>query len=209
MSLLSIDISWQVTAIVCVLIIAISFLLCVHMYLSAKKTNNNIVDVLGHSKGNDSMESKIKNDACSTSINTMLCKIFISYKRKDKNRVLNLQKYIELNTNVLCWLDLSIECDANFDNVIMNRINECEIFLFMYSKEHLKINNNYGNDWTIRELNFAKKKEKRIIFINMDNAALCDWLLFMFPNKQEVDASSEDALKRLCDDIQKWVTKIR
>ena len=78
----------------------------------------------------------------------------------------------------------------------------------MYSREHLKINN-YGNDWTIRELNFAKQKEKRIIFINMDNATLCDWLLFMFPNKQEVDASSEDALKRLCDDIQKWVTKIR
>lgn len=81
MSLLSIDISWQVTAIVCVLIIAISFLLCVHMYLSAKKTNNNIVDVLGHNKGNDSMETKIKNDACSTSINTIEnnINVFISY----------------------------------------------------------------------------------------------------------------------------------
>lgn len=208
MSLLSIDISWQVTAIVCVLIVAISSLLCVYMCLSTRK-NNNIVDILGHNNGNDSMESKFKNDACSTTKNTMLYKIFISYKRNDKERVFNLKRLIELKTKVQCWVDLKgIESDAYFVNVIVNKINECDIFLFMYSKEHSKIDN-YEDDWTIREVNFAKEKGKRIIFINMDKTALCDWLLFMFPNKQEVDASSKEALERLCEDIQKWVTTIK
>jgi len=210
MEVLLIGISWQVTAIICVLIIAVSFLLCVYMYLSVKRTNKNLalvnsIDILGHNKGNDSMESKIRNDAYNTSNKSMSYKIFISYKRNDQVGVFNLKKLIELNTKVQCWIDLKgIESDAYFVNVIVDKIKECNIFLFMYSKEHSKIEN-YEDDWTIREVNFAKEKGKRIIFINMDKTTLCDWLLFMFPNKQEVDASSEDALKRLYNDIQEWL----
>ena len=67
-------------------------------------------------------------------------RIFISYKRKDTERVLAIKNNIENATGEKCWIDLDgIESDAQFADVIINAINEAEIFLFMYSKSHTKI----------------------------------------------------------------------
>lgn len=132
-------------------------------------------------------------------------RIFISYKRADKERVFVIKDSIEQATGERCWIDLDgIESDAQFVEVIMNAIDDCEVFLFMRSKEHNKITN-HSTDWTIREVNYALCEKKRIVFINLDNAPLPRWFKFMFPNQQEIDSSDSIKLKKFYDDLICWL----
>ena len=132
-------------------------------------------------------------------------RVFISYKRADKNKVFPLKEKIEAAIGEPCWIDLDgIESDAQFSSVIMHAIDSSEIFLFMYSKRHSKIQN-YTMDWTVRELSYALKKRKRIVFVNIDKTPMCDWLEFMFPQQQQVDATSSEMLQGLLQDIRKWL----
>ena len=67
-------------------------------------------------------------------------RIFISYKRADKDKVLMIKDQIESALGEKCWIDLDgIESDAQFMNVIINAIRECRVLLFMYSKNHVEI----------------------------------------------------------------------
>ncbi|MDO5482412.1 MAG: toll/interleukin-1 receptor domain-containing protein [Bacteroidaceae bacterium] len=132
-------------------------------------------------------------------------RIFISYKRVDKERVDALRKDIEQATGETCWIDRDgIESDAQFVSVIMKAIDQCEVFLFMRSKEHNNITN-HSTDWTIREINYALAKRKRIVFISLDNAPLSDWFKFMFPQKEETDASDATKLEHLYADLRSWL----
>ena len=104
-----------------------------------------------------------------------MARIFISYKRVDKDKVFRIKDQIESSIGEKCWIDLDgIESDAQFANVIINAINNSEVFLFMYSSAYSKITD-YKNDWTIRELVFAQHKKKRIVFVNIDSSELTDW----------------------------------
>ena len=132
-------------------------------------------------------------------------RIFISYKRKDTERVFAIKNKIENATGEKCWIDLDgIESDAQFADVIINAINEAEIFLFMYSKSHTKIID-HKKDWTIREISFASKKDKRIVFVNIDNTPLTDWFELMFGTTQQIDATDPDKLENLNKDLCKWL----
>ena len=132
-------------------------------------------------------------------------RIFISYKRVDKDRVFELKNEIEQSTGEKCWIDLDgIESDAQFADVIIKAINRADVFLFMYSIEHTKITD-FENDWTIKEITFAKEKKKRIVIINIDDTPLIDQFLFEFPRKQRIDASDTSALARLYKDICSWL----
>lgn len=117
-------------------------------------------------------------------------RIFISYKRVDKKKVFNLKGEIESCTGEKCWIDIDgIESDAQFKNVIINAIKDCEVMLFMYSKAHSLITD-FEKDWTIRELNFAANKNKRIVFVNLDGTPLTDEFSFDYGLKQQVDGQS-------------------
>ena len=138
-------------------------------------------------------------------------KVFISYKRVDKDRVFAIKDFIErgLGGDVAgknhCWIDLEgIESDAQFANVIIRAINRADIFLFMYSATHSEIVD-FENDWTVKEINFAQMKKKRIVFVNIDGSALSDWFALLFGTKQQVDGTDEEALQRLCNDMRKWL----
>lgn len=132
-------------------------------------------------------------------------KIFISYKRVDKDKVFKIKDQIESALGEKCWIDLDgIESDAQFKNVIIKAINECEIVLFMYSKAHSKIVD-FEKDWTVRELNFAQKRGKRIVFVNLDRSVLSDIFEFDYGTKQQVDGLSEESLNHLCEDLSKWI----
>lgn len=134
-----------------------------------------------------------------------MARVFISYKRVDKSKVFKLKDKIQSAIGEDCWIDLDgIESDAMFKSVIIKAINESEIFLFMYSKAHSTIVD-FEHDWTVRELTFAELKKKRIVFINIDGSTLSDLFLFDYANKQQVDATSPQALDRLCTDLQKWL----
>ena len=138
-------------------------------------------------------------------------KVFISYKRVDKDRVFAIKDFIErglggdVDGKNYCWIDLEgIESDAQFANVIIRAINRADIFLFMYSATHSEIVD-FENDWTVKEINFAQMKKKRIVFVNIDGSALSDWFALLFGTKQQVDGTEEEALQRLCNDMRKWL----
>lgn len=137
-----------------------------------------------------------------------MARIFISYKRVDKDKVFRIKGQIESAIGEKCWIDLDgIESDAQFKNVIIKAINECEIVLFMYSKAHSKIVD-FEKDWTVRELNFAQKKNKRIVFVNLDGSPLTDTFEFDYGTKQQIDALSQQAILRLISDLKKWLGKL-
>lgn len=132
-------------------------------------------------------------------------RIFISYKRVDKNKVFKIKNKIEKQLGQKCWIDIDgIESDAQFVGVIINAINQADIFLFMYSSEHLRIED-YDNDWTIREINFAQKKKKKIVFVNIDGSQLSDWFELFFGTKQQIDAQDTDSLSHLINDLRIWL----
>ena len=138
-------------------------------------------------------------------------RVFISYKRVDKDRVFAIKDFIErglggdVDGKNYCWIDLEgIESDAQFANVIIRAINRADIFLFMYSATHSEIVD-FENDWTVKEINFAHRKKKRIVFVNIDGSALSDWFELLFGTKQQVDGTDEEALQRLCNDMRKWL----
>lgn len=134
-----------------------------------------------------------------------MARIFISYKRADKDAVLPLKQRIETALGEPCWIDLDgIESDAQFISVIIRAINEAEVFLFMYSARHAAITD-FDKDWTIREINLAEKKGKRIVFVNLDRTPLTDYFELLFGFKQQVDATSEDSFERLLSDLCKWL----
>ena len=134
-----------------------------------------------------------------------MSRIFISYKRVDKDKVFRIKDQIESSLGEKCWIDLDgIESDAQFKNVIIKAINECEIVLFMYSKAHSKIVD-FEKDWTVRELNFAQKRGKRIVFVNLDRSVLSDIFEFDYGTKQQVDGLSKESLNHLCEDLSKWL----
>lgn len=132
--------------------------------------------------------------------------IFISYKRVNKERVMELKNLIEQTTGARCWIDLDgIESNAQFAAKIMSAIDNCQVFIFMRSEVHHSIAN-LETDWTIREVNYALEEKKNIVIINLDNTPMPKWFKFMFPNKQEIDANNPAMLDRLCADLQLWLT---
>lgn len=138
-----------------------------------------------------------------------MARIFISYKRVDKEKVFKLKNQIEAQSSEKCWIDLDgIESDAQFKNVIINAIKQCEVVLFMYSKAHATISD-FEKDWTVRELNFASAKNKRIVFINLDGTPLTDEFSFDYGLKQQVDGRSKEAVTRLISDLRKWLNQAK
>lgn len=134
-----------------------------------------------------------------------MARIFISYKRADLAEVMALKERIETAIKENCWIDIrNIRSDQRFKSVIIKAIRQAEIFIFVYSKSHLS-ENDEEEDWTLRELNFAKQKKKRIIFYNLDGSPLTDILAFDFSTKQQIDGRSDEAINILIRDLQSWL----
>ena len=134
-----------------------------------------------------------------------MARIFISYKRADKEKVFKIKDQIESALGEKCWIDIDgIESDAQFVSVILDARDNAELVLFMYSKEHTKITN-YEKDWTIRELNYSSEENKRIVFVNLDGTPLSRWFKFMYGQKQQVNGCSESDIIKLIKDLKKWL----
>lgn len=132
-------------------------------------------------------------------------RIFISYKRADKDIVLPLRDQIETVLAERCWIDTKgIESDAQFVEIIMRAIEQAQIVLFMYSERHTQITN-YNTDWTTRELQYAQRLGKRIVFVNIDGAPFTEWFVRSFPKHQPVDANDIEAIKQLLIDMYTWL----
>ena len=126
-------------------------------------------------------------------------KIFISYSRDDKNIVFSIKSKIEQHIGSQCWIDLNgIESDKEFSDIIISAINNCEIFVFMYSLK------SSVSAWTKKELSFAERKNKRVVFVNIDNSKLSDWFLFNYSGHDIISYSKKEEMNKLYRDLKTW-----
>ena len=70
-----------------------------------------------------------------------------------------------------------------------------DIVLFMHSSAHLNIN--FEKDWTIKELNYAEAKEKRITLVKLDDAPLDNIFLMNYGTKNNIDSRDETQFQKL------------
>ena len=135
-----------------------------------------------------------------------MAQIFISYKRVDKDKVFPIVAKIEQELGCKCWVDLDgIESSVQFASVICRAIDDAEVVLFMHSSAHLKID--FETDWTVKELNYAQIKKKRVILVKLDTAPLDNIFLLEYGSKNNIDSLDPDQFKKLLNDLRSWFTR--
>ena len=133
-----------------------------------------------------------------------MAQIFISYKRTDKDKVFPLVKSIENELGCKCWVDLDgIESSMQFASVICRAIDNAEVVLFMHSAVHLSID--YENDWTVKELNYAQQKSKRVVLVRLDGAPLDNIFLMNYGSKNNIDSRDPLQFEKLLNDLRSWL----
>ena len=131
-------------------------------------------------------------------------RIFISYKRVNKEPVFALIDRIERELGVKCWVDLDgIETSAQFASKICTAIDRAEVVLFMHSSAHLGID--YDNDWTVRELNYAHDENKHVVLVKLDDAPLKNIFKLVYGTRNNIDSRNPDQWNILMRDLRKWL----
>ena len=127
-------------------------------------------------------------------------KVFVSYSHADKKMVLPLVERLERDTGVQFWIDREgIESAAQFEEVIIRAIDQAEVVLFMLS------DNSQQSKWTKDEISYAKNTGKRVVPIVLHGGGLEGWFLFKFGRINYIDASQNDQLQRLVQDLRQWL----
>ena len=131
-------------------------------------------------------------------------RIFISYKRRDFALVQKYIREIEKETGASCWYDLDgIETSEQFGSVICQAIDTADVFLFMHSSSHVGID--FQNDWTIRELNYAQARKKRVVLVKMDDAPLENLFLLLFGANNNIQITDPLQKAKLFKDLRNWM----
>lgn len=126
--------------------------------------------------------------------------IFISYSRHDKEIVLPFVTSIEQKFGAVCWIDLEgIESGSQFEDVIVDAIDDSKVVLFMLSDYSLK------SKWTKREVLYAEDEGKRIVPIIVDGKGLRKWFKFHFGNIDYVDLNSQEQQEKLFKNLATWL----
>lgn len=126
--------------------------------------------------------------------------IFISYSRIDKNIVFPFIKRIENELNTTCWIDSEgIESGSQFEEVIVNAIDESKVVLFMLSDSSI------NSKWTKREVLYAEDEGKRIVPIVIDGKGLRKWFKFHFGNVDYIDINDEGQCDKLLNNLASWI----
>lgn len=126
--------------------------------------------------------------------------IFISYSRQDQDIVLPFVTSIEQRFGSVCWIDLDgIESGSQFEDVIVDAIDDSKVVLFMLSDYSLK------SKWTKREVLYAEDEGKRIVPIIVDGKGLRKWFKFHFGNIDYVDLNSQEQQEKLFKNLATWL----
>lgn len=123
--------------------------------------------------------------------------IFISYARKDQERVRKIVSDIEVHTGAVCWMDLfDIDSDSNnFVKEICTAIDKAQMVLFFVSKA------SQCSEWTIKEVDYARRKDKCVIPILFDDTQLDGEFLFEFGRSNLTNIDSEADRNKLYSKI--------
>ncbi len=134
----------------------------------------------------------------------MVERIFISYKRADKERVFPIVRRIEKVLKVKCWVDLDgIESSEQFASKICTAIDNAEVVLFMHSSAHLGID--FEKDWTIKELNYAQASNKKVVLVKLDDAPLKNIFLMNYGSTNNIDSNIPEQMEKLFNDLSGWL----
>lgn len=137
-------------------------------------------------------------------------RIFISYKRVNKGLVDTFLQQLSPEIQDDCWMDLTnINYGTDFESKICKAIDQADAFLFMYSKEHAYLDDDeFAKDWTIRELNYAEDRKKKIWLISIDNSDLTGRLKFRYSSINLVYNVAKD-IRKLDVELQNWLWQQR
>ena len=128
-------------------------------------------------------------------------RLFVSYSRSDKEKVMDFLQLIERETGESCWMDLTgIESGSQFEETIIKAIDDSEIVLFMMS------DNSVASPWTKREVYYAESEGKKIVPISLDGKGMRGWFKFHFAHIDCIDSSSRDQVKKLISNIKSWLS---
>lgn len=118
-------------------------------------------------------------------------RVFISYKRVNQLDVFNSKENIENAIKEKCWIDQEgIPSDSKWDEQIKSAIDNCVVFCFFCSKEHLKIQD-LESDWTYKEIKYANEIGKHIEVLMLDDSPLPDWLRKFLPTVTPIVNASD------------------
>ena len=125
---------------------------------------------------------------------------FISYSRSDLKIVKDIKKEIERNTGVRCWMDLlGIESgEPSFTKAIIDGINASMVFLFMRSEA------SQASKYALRELNYAAKRKKRAVIVNIDQSIMSDEFEFHYGMADTIYWFDQPQREKLMRDLNKW-----
>ena len=129
----------------------------------------------------------------------MAREIFISYSRKDLDKVKMIKEEIEQATGAECWMDLEgIESgNPNFVKAIVNGIVEAKVFLFMLS------NASQSSEYALGEVDLARNENKEIIFVNIDNCVLTREFRLVYGRSNMIDWNISPQHEKLLRDLKK------
>ena len=132
----------------------------------------------------------------------MKSKIFISYSRKDYDVVVRLRDEIHRRTGSLPWMDLSgIETGAQFADVIAGAIDECNLLVFVISR------NSVVSEWTRREVLYALEMHKKVYPVAIDEAQIPKELRLLLSNLNCIDIRDAVQRENLFSDLAIDVTQ--
>jgi len=143
-------------------------------------------------------------------------KIFISYKRTDKDKVFAIRDDIKQATGIESWIDLNgIESGDLFEQVIIKAIRNCDIVLFMMSKNSVApyIDPETGEKdvevltWTAKEVKVARTLKKRVVPISIDGTQIVDsdWVLMELIGTDTIDYDNPEQRTKFLKNLKSWL----
>ena len=130
--------------------------------------------------------------------------IFISYCRRDIEKVKRIKHEIEAETLAQCWMDLEgIESgNPKFTKMIIRAINSCPIFLFMLSEASQQSEN------ALKELDFAYKKlreeGKKVAIVYIEPCKMNDEFSFDYGKADTIDWQNPLQREKLIRNLKAW-----
>lgn len=129
----------------------------------------------------------------------MANEVFISYSRKDYEKVKAIKDEIDRLVGINCWMDLDgIESGDWFKDVIISAINRHDTLLFMLTPQSM------NSPFAKKELGFATSKGKRIILVDLEHTQMNDAFLFDYKDKDNIDWNNQLEHDKLINNLKAW-----
>ncbi len=129
----------------------------------------------------------------------MAKEIFISYSRKDFEKVKAIKNEIDSELGIKCWMDLDgIESGEQFENKIIAAIKDHDTMLFMLSTRSM------NSIYALKELKFAQLKKKRVVLVYIESCEMSDEFLFNYSMYDTIEWSNPLQHDKLLRNLRQW-----